>query len=279
MIKIVAEIGINHNGSLDIVKKLIDAAVLSGCDYVKFQKRNPDTSTPEHQKYKIKNSIWGPIRYIDYKKKLEFGENEYDSIENYCNQKKINWFASAWDLESVDFLKKYKNKDLGVFIKIPSACITNLDLLKYVRKNSDFLAISTGMSTEEEVKNAIELSRPDLIFHTNSSYPSPFEEINLNYINWLKNIYPKKLLGYSGHELGYIPTITCLGMGVTWIERHITLDKNMIGSDHSSSLDSTEFSHLVSAIKTAESSIGFLGPRKITPGEFIKKDSLRKPTT
>jgi N-acetylneuraminate synthase len=275
MIKVVAEIGINHNGSLELAINLIDKAKLSGCDYVKFQKRNPDKSTPEHQKNKIKDSIWGPIKYIDYKNRLEFNRKQYDFINNYCNENKVNWFCSVWDKDSVDFVKSYKNKNLGIVIKIPSACINNIDLLTYARKCSDFLLISTGMSTEEEVEKAIKVSQPDVIFHTNSSYPSFFDEINLNYITWLKNHYPGKIFGYSGHERGYIPTILSLGLGVTWVERHITLDKNMAGSDHASSLDDQEFSAMVKDIRIAERSLGLFGPRKLTDGENEKKSYLR----
>lgn len=275
MIKIVAEIGINHNGSLDIAIDLIDKAAQAGCDYVKFQKRNPEKSVPESQKNKIKDSIWGPIKYIDYKNKLEFNKSQYDLINDYCNKKNIDWFCSVWDKDSVDFVKDYKSKSLGTIIKIPSACITNIDLLAYARKNSNFLLISTGMSTELEVKKAIEVSGPDVVFHTNSSYPSFFDEINLNYINWLKSNYTIKALGYSGHELGYIPTIVSLGMGVKWVERHITLDKEMKGSDHASSLNTVEFAKLVKDIKEAEKSLGVFGPRQLTSGEYDKKSSLR----
>jgi len=270
MIKVIAEIGINHNGSLDIAKKLIDAAVFAGCDYVKFQKRNPELSTPENQKNKIKDSLWGPIKYIDYKHKLEFSKKQYDIINNYCLKKKIKWFFSVWDTDSVDFAKSYSS-----FMKIPSALILNLDLIKYARKQSSFLAISTGMSSEIEVKKAIKSANPEVIFHTNSSYPSPLNEINLNYINWLKFNYKKKEIGYSGHEKGYFPTLCSVAMGVTWIERHITLDKKMIGSDHASSLDVSDFIKMVKKIKDIESFLGENGPRKISLSENLKRQTLR----
>lgn len=275
MVKIIAEIGINHNGSLDIAKKLIDLASFSGCDFVKFQKRNPDTSTPEDKKNLIKNSIWGPIKYIDYKYKLEFDEKQYDLIDKYCKKKKISWFCSVWDADSVDFMSKYTDDHFGFFTKIPSAMILNLELIEYAGKKSDFFAISTGMSTEEEVAKAIDIGNPDVIFHTNSSYPTPNNEINLNYINWLKHKYPIKYIGYSGHENGFIPSLISVSMGVKWIERHITLDKSMPGSDQSSSLDPEELISFVKKVRTAEECLGEYGPRKITPSEFVKKNSLR----
>jgi N-acetylneuraminate synthase len=273
MIKIVAEIGINHNGSLDIAKKLIDSACSAGCDYVKFQKRNPDVSTPDNQKNKIKDSLWGSIKYIDYKHKLEFSKKEYDIINDYCFLKNIKWFCSVWDNDSVDFIKEYNS--FGVFIKIPSAVILNLSLLKYARKHADVLAISTGMSDESEVAQAIKISNPDIIFHTNSSYPSIINEINLNYISWLKNNYKEKEIGYSGHEKGYLPTLCSVPLGVSWIERHITLDKNMKGSDHSCSLDPIDFKRLVKKIKKIESYLGKNEPRKISPGELLKRETMR----
>lgn len=273
MIKVIAEIGINHNGSIDLAKKLIDAACDANCDYVKFQKRNPDISTPEKQKNKIKDSLWGPIKYIDYKYKLEFSKKDYDIINNYCLKKNIKWFSSAWDIDSVDFLVNYAS--LETFIKIPSAMIENFDLLKYARRKSDVLAISTGMSNEQDVVSSIEAADPDIIFHTNSTYPSPYNEINLNYINWLKSKYKNKDIGYSGHEDGFLPTICSVALGVKWIERHITLDKKMKGSDHACSLDPSEFKLLVKQVKEVEIFMGENGPRQVSVGENFKKQILR----
>lgn len=269
MIKIIAEIGINHNGSVETAKKLIDVAKVAGCDYVKFQKRTPDICVPEEQKYKLRQTPWGEMTYIEYKKKIEFEEREYQEIDEYCKSNNIGWFASVWDLPSVDFMSKFKS--IG---KIPSALITEDELLKYSRKKFDHLLISTGMSTEEEIERAILLGNPDVIFHTNSSYPSKINELNLNYINFLKEKY-KKEVGYSGHEYGLVTTFATVAMGVTWIERHITLDRTMWGSDHIASIEPQGLIKLVKGIRDIESALGKATPRELVGSEIEKKKSLR----
>lgn len=271
MTKIIAEIGINHNGSLDITKKLIDVAAIAGCDYVKFQKRTPDLCVPEHQKSKIRETPWGSIPYIDYKKKIEFEKQEYDEIADYCQKKGIEWFASVWDLPSVDFMSQYTT--IG---KIPSALINDNELLKYARKKFKTLLISTGMSTEEEVIEAVKVGDPDVIFHTNSSYPSNVDELNLNYIKYLKKMYPNKQIGYSGHEFGLITTFATIPMGAEWIERHITLDRTMWGSDQMASVEPHGLIKLVKGIRDIEKSLGTNGPRVLLKSELKKRDSLRK---
>lgn len=269
MIKIIAEIGINHNGSVETAKKLIDVAKVAGCDYVKFQKRTPDICVPEEQKYKLRQTPWGEMTYIEYKKKIEFEEQEYQEIDRYCKSNNIGWFASVWDLPSVDFMSKFKS--IG---KIPSALITEDELLKYSRKKFDHLLISTGMSTEEEIEKAVSLGNPDVIFHTNSSYPSKINELNLNYINFLKEKY-KKEVGYSGHEYGLVTTFATVAMGVTWIERHITLDRTMWGSDHIASIEPQGLIKLVKGIRDIESALGKATPRELVGSEIEKKKSLR----
>ena len=169
--KIIGEIGINHNGDIDLCKEIIDVAVVAGCDYVKFQKRNPDVCVPEEQKSKMRDTPWGEMTYLEYKWRVEFGETEYDEIDKYCKEKGIGWFASVWDTDSVDFMSKYNS-----ITKIPSALITNDELIKYAREKFGYLIISTGMSTEEEIEHCVEVCNPDVIMHTNSTYPSPVQK-------------------------------------------------------------------------------------------------------
>lgn len=267
-VKVIGEIGINHNGDLDICKKIIDAAVLAGCDYVKFQKRNPDVCVPEEQKTKPKSTPWGEMTYLDYKYKVEFGKEEYDEIDRYCKEKGIGWFASVWDKDSVDFMSQYNN-----ISKIPSALITDKELVEYARSKFDYLIISTGMSTEDEIKLAVEYSNPDVIMHTNSTYPSPINELNLEYIHWLKK-YGKEV-GYSGHEYGLVTTFATVPMGVTWIERHITLDRTMWGSDQVASVEPAGLIKLVKGIRDIEKALGGNSERQLLQSELSKRKSLR----
>jgi len=268
--KVIAEIGINHNGSLEVAKKLIDIATVAQCDYVKFQKREPDICVPEEQKNKLRKTPWGEMTYIDYKHKIEFGKEEFDEIFSYCEQKNIGCFASVWDNVSVDFMKQYTD-----ITKIPSALITNLELCEYARANNEFLIISTGMSTEEEIRQCVEACNPDVIMHTNSSYPSKIEELNLQYISWLKEKYPQKQIGYSGHEFGLVPTFATIPLGVEWVERHITIDRTMWGSDQMSSVEPHGLIKLVKGIKDIEKSLGTKGPRNVLGTELEKRKSLR----
>ena len=270
MVKVIAEIGINHNGSMELTKKLIDAAQVAGCDYVKFQKRTPELCVPEHQKDIMRSTPWGEMRYIDYKHKIEFGEEQYNEIDQYCLDRGIGWFASVWDLPSVDFMLKYGN--IG---KIPSALITNDELVQYSREKFETLLISTGMSNEEEIEHAVTVGDPDVIFHTNSSYPSKVEELNLNYIKHLKQKYPARSIGYSGHEFGLTTTFATVPMGAEWIERHITLDRTMWGSDQMASVEPHGLIKLVKGIRSIEASMGVAGPRRVLGSELKKRKSLR----
>jgi N-acetylneuraminate synthase len=270
--KIIAEIGINHNGNMDIAKKLIMLSKVAGCDYAKIQKRNPDMCVPEAQKNKIRETPWGKIKYIDYKWKIEFSEEQIKELSEYADSIGIHFFASVWDFDSVNAMKKYTK--IG---KIPSALITDLELCRYARKNFDLLIISTGMSTEEEIEKCVSASNPDIIMHTNSTYPCPVDDLNLRYIEHLKNKYPTKEIGYSGHEYGLITTFTAVNLGATWVERHITLDRNMWGSDQKASIEPSGVIKLVKGIRDIEKATQFLpGPRKQFEKENIKKKSLRK---
>lgn len=269
-VKVIAEIGINHNGDLDICKKIIDSAVLSGCDYVKFQKRNPDICVPEDQKNKSKSTPWGEMTYLEYKHKIEFGKKEYDEIDRYCAEKGIGWFASVWDKDSVDFMCQYTT-----IAKIPSALITNKELCQYARKRFISLIISTGMSTENEIEESVKNCNPDVIMHTNSTYPSPIKELNLNYITFLKNKYNKEV-GYSGHEYGLVTTFATIPLGVEWIERHVTLDRTMWGSDQVASVEPSGLFKLVKGIRDIELALGQEGKeRKLFESELAKRKTLR----
>jgi len=233
---LIAEIGINHNGDLQIAKKLIDAAHSCGWDCVKFQKRTPELCVPEHQKNEPKSTPWGEMTYLEYKNHLEFGKEEYDYIDKYCKEKPIEWTASVWDIPSLNFLLNY---DVP-FIKIPSAMLTNNELLIEASKTGKTLVLSTGMSTEKEIEEAIKLvssyHKNYVIMHTNSAYPSPMEDIDLDVIQTFSAIYGG-IIGYSGHEFGLEPTIAAVVLGAKVVERHITIDHTMWGTDQSASLE------------------------------------------
>lgn len=233
---IIAEIGINHNGDLQIAKKLIDAANACDWDCVKFQKREPDIAVPEAQKNVMRDTPWGRITYLEYKKKVEFGREEYDYIDTYCREKPIAWTASPWDIPSLEFLLKY---DVP-FIKIASASNADWELLGLACRSGKPLLVSTGMSTLEEVDTIVNFLEKHsdgsyILMHTNSAYPAPAEELNLKMIKTLKDRY-HCLVGYSGHEYNLEPTVIAASLGAKVIERHVTLDHNMWGTDHSASL-------------------------------------------
>lgn len=269
---IIAEIGINHNGSVDLCKELISISKIAGCDYVKIQKRNPDLCVPEKQKHKTKSTPWGEITYLDYKKKIEFNENQIKDLKSYSDGLGISFFASVWDIDSINLMKKYSD-----LTKIPSALITDIDLCRYARDNFDTLIISTGMSTEEEIEKCINACNPDIVMHTNSTYPCPVDELNLNYIHHLQSKYPTKQIGYSGHEYGLITTFAAVALGATWIERHVTMDHYMWGSDHLSSLEPSAVFKLVKGIRDIEKSLKYPASNRILfDNEQIKKESLRK---
>ena len=271
MIKIVAEIGINHNGDINIAKKLIDIASISGFDYVKFQKRDPEICVPDKQKNIIRETPWGKIRYIEYKHKLEFSFGEYAEISIYCAEKGIEWFASAWDIKSAEFLKGFSS-----MVKIPSALITDLKLIKYCRNNFDILLISTGMSTEEEIERAVRIGQPNVIFHANSCYPAEVDELALKYISWLSEKYPLSEIGYSGHEFGIVTTLATVALGVTWIERHVSIDRMSWGSDQLSSVEPVGMFKMVKGIRDIEKAMTGFGERKLLDSEKKKREELRK---
>lgn len=269
--KIIAEIGINHNGDIELCKRMMEEAKKAGCGFVKIQKRNPDKCVPEAQKSKPKLTPWGNMTYLEYKYKIEFDEKQIEELKDYSRQIGINFFASVWDLDSCDIMCKYTK--IG---KIPSALITNLELCKYARKKFDCLIISTGMSTEEEIEDCINCCKPDIVMHTNSTYPCPPKELNLRYITYLQNKYPNITIGYSGHESGVVCSLCAVSLGAKWIERHITLDRSMWGSDQSSSIEPHELKQLVDGIREIDLATQYEPqPRILFEAENIKKKSLR----
>lgn len=270
--KVIAEIGINHNGDIQICKDMMMLAKVAGCKYAKIQKRNPDVCVPENQKSKQKSTPWGEMTYLEYKHKIEFSESQIEELMQFGKTIGIELFASVWDIDSVKLMSKYTK--IG---KIGSASINDLELCKCARENFDFLIISTGMSTEEEIEDCVNACNPDVIMHTNSTYPCPDHELNLRYIEWLKSKYPNKEIGYSGHEYRLSTTTVAVALGASWIERHITLDRTMWGSDQKSSIEPAGLFHLMEQINVCEKATCFKPQRRILfDGENAKKESLRR---
>ena len=270
---IIGEIGLNHNGDIEIAKKLIDAAKEAGADAVKFQKRTPEICVPEDQKNVMRETPWGTMTYLDYRYKVEFGEEEYREIDRYTKEKGILWFASPWDEESVDFLE---NVNVPLY-KIASASLTDDGLLQYVRKTGKPVILSTGMSTIEEVDHAVGILGKDnlILLHTNSTYPCPFEDLNLMSIKTLGDRYKEIPIGYSGHETGVMPSLAAAVIGACVIERHITLDRAMWGSDHAASLEPKGLQLLVRDIRKWEIAKGD-GVKRLYDSELPIKKKLRR---
>ena len=273
MVKIISEIGINHNGSIELCKKMIMLSKVAGADYVKIQKRNPDVCVPEHQKNKPKKTPWGDMTYLEYKYKIEFNEEQIKELCEYSESLGIKFFASVWDVDSAKLMAKYTR-----IAKLGSASITDLELCRVTRELFDTVIISTGMSTEEEIDEAVKHSKPDVIMHTNSTYPCPIEDLNLRYLEHMKEKWGDTAeIGYSGHEYGLVTTYAAVAMGAEWVERHITMDRTMWGSDHSSSIEPSGLIKLVTGIRSIEQATQYEpGPRKQFEKENIKKNSLRK---
>ncbi len=269
---VVAEIGINHNGSLEIAKKLIGAAVEAGADAVKFQKRTVEIVYTAEELAKPRESPFGTTNG-DLKYALEFSMKEYDTIDLFCQEKGIMWFASSWDGLSAHFINGFNVP----CHKIASPCLTHIDLLKRVRYNGKPVILSTGGSTMEQIEKAVEiLGREDLIIlHCVANYPCEDSEINLRIINALRLIFPGVPIGYSGHERGILPSVMAVAMGVCLVERHITLDKNMPGSDHKASLEPEEFKQMVAQIRRLEVVMGS-GIKRVLPSEIPVMEKLRR---
>lgn len=269
---VIAEIGINHNGDLDIARKLIEWAALSGCDAVKFQKRTIDQVYSPEYLAGYRESPWGTTQR-EQKEGLEFGEKEYSEIDAFCKKQGIEWFASAWDLQSQKFLRRYNLNHN----KIASAMLTNLPLLEMVAEERKPTFISTGMSTWEEIDRAVEIFRkkdcPFELMHCNSTYPMKKEDANLRMIPVLKERYNCRV-GYSGHEMGRIVSTSAVALGATSLERHITLDPSMYGSDQAASLQVQDLGRLVQDIRVIETILGD-GKRKLSPAELETRKKLR----
>ena len=269
---IVAEIGINHNGSLEIAKELIAVAKKHGVDAVKFQKRTPELCVPVDQRGQMRETPWGYISYLDYRYKVEFGEQEYNEIERYCKEIGIDWFSSVWDLESIEFLKRYD----PICYKIPSASLTDHSLLKRLRETGKPLILSTGMSTMEQIQESVSLLDLDklVLCHTTSTYPCEPEELNLNMIHTLQQKFGCPI-GYSGHEVGLIPTVVAVGLGAKMVERHVTLDRAMWGGDQAASVEPGGVERLVKYIRVTEQSLGD-GVKRVYDSELPSQRKLRR---
>lgn len=271
---LIAEIGINHNGDLQIAKKLMDAAFACGWQCVKFQKRTPEICVPEHQKNMLRDTPWGEMTYLEYKYKVEFNEKEYNYIDKYCKEKPILWTASVWDIPSLEFILQYNVP----FIKIPSAKLTESELLSVAAKSGKTIILSTGMSTVEEIDEAVNLLEKHskgnyVLMHTNSTYPTPPKDINLSTLKFLRDRY-NCLVGYSGHEFDLEPSVIAVALGAKIIERHITLDHNMWGSDHFASLEVHAMDLLRKRISEVDMVLGD-GTKKLTPKEMEVRQKLR----
>jgi N-acetylneuraminate synthase len=266
---IIAEIGINHNGDLEVCKKMIDVAVHAGVDAVKFQKRTPEVSTPPEQQKQMRETPWGYITYLDYRYKVEFNEEQYREIDHHCKQKGVDWFTSVWDEQAVDFMERFNPPAY----KIPSASITDHALLRHARKTGRPLVISTGMSSMEQIRAAVEVIGTGnlVIMHCTSTYPCEPEELNLRMISTLREEFSCPI-GYSGHEVGLVPPQVAVALGACMIERHMTLDRAMWGSDQAASVEPSGFERLVKYIRTAEASLGD-GVKHVYESE---KSSLKK---
>jgi len=269
---IVGEIGINHNGDLRIAKQLIDIAAETGFNAVKFQKRTPELCVPKDQWNIERDTPWGVMKYIDYRHKVEFNEVEYQEISDYCDSKNIDWFASPWDEKAVDFLEDFNT----LCYKIASASITDIPLLNKIHSSGRPVIMSSGMSTMEEIRTAVQTLGQDnlLICHSTSSYPCVPSELNLNMIKTLGAEFNVPI-GYSGHETGLSTTVAAAVLGASLIERHITVDRAMWGSDQSASVEPQGMARLVRDIRTVESALGD-GVKKVYDSELGVMGKLRR---
>jgi N-acetylneuraminate synthase len=269
---VIAEAGINHNGDIELAKQLIQAAKHAGVDAVKFQKRTPELCVPPEQRGQMRETPWGYITYLEYRYKTEFGEAEYAEIDRYCKEVGITWFASVWDELSVDFLEKFN----PVCYKIPSASLTDSKLLLHLRNTGRPLILSTGMSTLEQIKDAVKLIGEDnlVITHATSTYPCDPHELNLRMIPTLREMFSCPI-GYSGHEVGLVTSAVAVGLGACMVERHITLDRAMWGSDQSASVEPGGFEKLVKYIRVTEQAVGD-GVKKVYDSELSSLKKLRR---
>ncbi len=268
---LVAEIGINHNGSLEIAKQLIDLAKSCGCDAVKFQKRTPDLCVPKSQWDLPRETPWGIVSYIEYKRRIEFGEEAYAAIDAHCREREIPWFASCWDVPSVDFIERFAPP----CYKVPSASLTDDDLLLHTASKGRPILLSTGMSTLEQIDHAVSLLPRDrlVVLQACSTYPAKYEELNLRVIPALRERFGIPV-GYSGHESGIASTVAAVALGASVVERHITLDRSMWGTDHAASLGPSGLQKLVRDIRLVETALGD-GRKRVFDSELAIMNKLR----
>lgn len=268
---IIAEIGINHNGSVELAKKMIDIAVTTGCDAVKFQKRTVDVVYSKEELAKERKSVFGNTNG-DLKRGLEFDYEQYKEIDEYCKAKKIMWFASCWDEQSVDFMEQF---DIPCY-KIASACLTDDNLLKYTKSKGKPILISTGMSTMEQIEHAVDILEEDnlIIYHCTSTYPSDSFEMNLKVIPEFKKRFNCPI-GYSGHERGISPSVMAVVLGANSVERHITTDRTNWGSDQAASLETSGLYHMVRDIRQVPEILGD-GIKVVYPREIPIIEKLRR---
>jgi N-acetylneuraminate synthase len=269
---IIAEAGINHNGDIEIAKQLIHAAKHAGVDAVKFQKRTPELCVPPEQRNQMRETPWGYITYMAYREKTEFGKKEYDEIALFCKQVGIDWFVSVWDEEAVNFMEQYD----PICYKIPSASLTDHKLLTHLRKTGRPLILSTGMSTLEQIKSSVDLIGQEnlALTHATSTYPCDPHELNLRMIDTLRKTFTCPI-GYSGHEVGLVTSAVAVGLGACMVERHITLDRAMWGSDQAASVEPGGFEKLVKYIRVTEQSVGD-GIKKVYDSELPSLKKLRR---
>ena len=270
---VIGEIGINHNGDLRTALALIDAAKAAGMDAVKFQKRTSEVCTPRDQWDVERDTPWGRMTYLEYRHRVEFGAEEYRQIDDYCREVGIDWFASPWDIESVDFLGAYAPPAY----KVASASLTDDALLRALRATGRTVILSTGMSTAAQIRHAVEVlgSRNVVLCHATSVYPAPAEQLNLRMIHTLAAEYPNVPIGYSGHEVGLQTTLCAVALGAAMVERHITLDRAMWGSDQAASVEPEGMRRLVRDIRVLEASLGD-GVKQVYAGELSAMRKLRR---
>lgn len=269
---VAAEVGINHNGDVSLAKKLIDVAVRCGSDAVKFQKRNPEKCVPPEQRDQKRQTPWGYITYLEYRQRMEFGEAEYRQIDEHCRRQGMPWFVSVWDEDSVDFMERFQTS----CYKVPSAALTDAALLRRVRATGRPVILSTGMSTAVEIRKAVGVLGPEnlLITHCTSTYPCQPGELNLRMIETLRDEFPCPV-GYSGHEVGLPPTIAAVALGACYVERHITLDRAMWGSDQAASVEPQGLERVVKYIRAVEAAMGD-GHKRLYDSELPVKKRLRR---
>lgn len=270
---VVAEIGINHNGDVDIAKGMIDAAVHAGVDAVKFQKRTPEVCTPPEQQKQMRETPWGYITYLDYRYKVEFGLDDYREIDRYCKEKGIDWMVSVWDEPSVDFMEQFSTPAY----KLPSASLTDLDLIRKTRSTGKPMILSSGMSTMEQIRKAVEVAGEEGLglMHSTSAYPCEPDELNLRMVETLQREFPNIPIGYSGHEVGLVPSTIAVALGACMVERHLTLDRAMWGSDQAASVEPGGFRKLVKYIRVTEAALGD-GVKKVYDSEKGVMKKLRR---